>query len=242
MPRYPQSPSVRELVQKADQLSNQAKRSQAIALYSQALLLEPDCTYALVKRGMALQEERRLNEAIADYEEAITLDPQFGLAYYGRGWARNWRGDYEGELQDAQTGYRFDQNNPTPYLRRIAAALSGLNRHDEAVKIYTQLIQHNPKDEGTIYNRGMAYLKSKRYQEAIQDFTLALQYDPDWTWALTQRAVAFAELHHYQEALADVNLALQYDPAYSPAEKLRGFILTQMPPPKKGGWKKLFGR
>jgi len=62
-------------------------------------------------------------------------------AYYGRAWAKDWKKDYKGALQDAHKGYQLDPGNPGKYLRRIGSAFSGLNRYNEAIQAYSKAIE-----------------------------------------------------------------------------------------------------
>lgn len=217
MPKFPTTPEAKRHLSEGDRYLYSGNRNQAIQAYSAALKLEPNCVHILIQRGSALQENGALNDAIRDYDRAISLDPEYGPAYYGRAWAKNWKKDYKGELQDAQKGYQLDPENPGRYLRRIGSALSGLNKYNEAIQAYTKAIKINSRDEGTIYNRALCYIKMKKYDLALRDLDRALELDPDWDWALFQKGVVHEELGNFNEALANYQKALSYNPHYAPA-------------------------
>jgi tetratricopeptide (TPR) repeat protein len=240
MTRYPQSSKVEQLAKEGDYFFYSGQRKNAILCYTKALEVEPDCVYILVQRGLALQEEHHLDEAISDYEKALKLDSNYGMAYYGRGWARHWQSDFNGELQDAQIGLQLDPTNRGPYLRRIGAAQSGLKIFHEAIAAYSEAIEIQPLDEGTIYNRGICYYEIEMYKEAIKDFDRALELDSDWSWALTYRAMAYAKLGQLEKASNDVNLALKYDPAYEYGHNVKKWIDAKVKNQKKGFWEGLF--
>jgi len=228
MARFPQSQPALALTKEGDQFYYAGRRGEAVDRYNKVLQLEPDCVYILVQLGMALQESEFLTDAISNYERAIQLDPSYGMAYYGRGWARHWKGDYQGELEDARLGYKLDPENPLHYLRRTGAALTGLNQPQEALKIYGEILHHAPNDQGTLLNRASAFTQMGMYPEAIQDLNHVLQLDPDWTWALARRAYAYKKLKQFDKALADVELALKYDPAYAEGQRIKADILREM--------------
>ena len=221
MSRFPSSPQAKTQIEIADQYFYSSRRKEAIAHYNNALSLEPDCVYALVQRGLALQEEGQLEDAMQDYKRAIDLDSQYGPAYYGRGWAKNWLKDYSGELEDARKGLELDPQNPGQYLRRIGAALMGLNRMEEAIQVFSQAIVLAPNDEGTIYNRAVCYLRMGQLESAIKDFDRVIALDSDWAWAYYQRSIAYEQSGDIAQASKDIDAALHFNPNYKPAIQAR---------------------
>jgi len=57
----------------------------ALACFNQILVLDPDHTEALVKKGAALERLHKLNEAIECYDRAIAVDGSMTLAYLHKG-------------------------------------------------------------------------------------------------------------------------------------------------------------
>lgn len=226
MARFPTSPQVIAIVEQADHYFYSGHRKEAIAHYSKALSIEPDCVYALVQRGLALQEDQHLDNAINDYNKALKLDPQYGPAYYGRGWAKSRLKDFSGELEDAYTGLKLDPDNPGMYFRRIATALTGLKRYDEALQVFSRAIDLDSNDGGTILNRGVCYLQINEFDKAIKDFDKAIALDPKWTWAYFLRGVAYEKLGN-PNAIKDIETALHYDPNYQPAIEAKQRLLRQ---------------
>ena len=228
MSRFPTNPEAKKLSGEGDRYYYLGDRNQAIKAYNAALKIEPDCVYILVQRGLALQENGLVKEAIRNYEQAIASDPEYGRAYYGRAWAKGWKKDFQGELMDAQKGYQLDLGNKSMYLRRIGSAYSGLNKFYEAIKAYSIAIEINPRDEGTIYNRALCYIKMKEYDLALRDLDRALELDPDWDWAFFQKGLVHEQLGHYPTAHENYEKALQYNPHYGPAiegrSRVRGKI------------------
>jgi tetratricopeptide (TPR) repeat protein len=218
MSRFPTTAEAKRLTSEGDRYLSAGNRSKAIQAYSEALKVEPsNVVYTFVQRGSALLENRLPNEAMRDFERAIALDPEYGPAYYGRAWAKGWKKDYRGELKDAQKGYQLNPGNSGIYLRRIGSAYTGLNRFNEAIEAYSKAIEINSRDEGTIYNRALCYIKMRQYDLALQDLDHALQLDPDWDWALFQKGLVHEYLGNFNEALNNYKKALLYNPHYGPA-------------------------
>lgn len=54
-------------------------------------------------------------------------------------------------------------------LLQKANALSKENKHDKAIEIYSEVIKRNNKLQVAWYNRGLAYLETKKYDQALAD-------------------------------------------------------------------------
>lgn len=219
--RYPATEQGHQMVKQAEQMHAAGKRRDATAIYRKVLEIEPNCSFVIVKLGTSLQEDGRIPEAIQLYTLAIKIDPQFGYAYYARGWAKDYLKDYQGELDDALTGMRLDSQNRGMYLRRIGTAYMGMKRFNEALAYYSQAIELNPKDEGTIYNKGRCYAEMGDHARAIEEFSKALQLDPDWDWALLQRAQAYLFSGNKKQALEDINETLRLYPNHQNALRFK---------------------
>ena len=219
--RYPATEQGHQLARQAEQLYASGKRRDAADLYRKILEFEPNCSFVIVKLGSNLQEDGRIPEAIQLYTLAIKIDPQFGYAYYARGWAKHFLKDYQGELDDAMYGMSLDSQNRGMYLRRIGAAYAGMKRFHEALDYYSQAIELNPKDEGTIYNKGLCYAEMGEHARAIEEFSKALQMDPDWDWALLQRAQSYLFSGNKKKALDDINETLRLYPNHQNALRFK---------------------
>jgi putative GTP pyrophosphokinase len=88
------------------------------------------------------------------------------------------------------------------------------NQFDEAVALYTRILELKPKNEicSLIYkHRGMAEFAQSRYDDAIADFTRALDLEKSYRIAY-YRGVVYAVLKRYAEAIDDFTLSLQISP------------------------------
>lgn len=78
------SPTVEKaLAEGKDQLTR-GNRTKAIAAYSRAIKLDPECKEAYVWRGVAHNESGKPKDALADFTKAIELDPTDCYAYEQR--------------------------------------------------------------------------------------------------------------------------------------------------------------
>jgi len=126
--------------------------------------------------------------------------------------------------------------NLSPEDRQAVDALKH-GKYDEAIGIYTKLIEHYPKSGAAYYDRGFCYLHKEAYDRAIADLTKAVQLAPatpkyQSTLALAN-AAAYYDKGKYNEALADANEALRLSPNFAPAYNERGIIYSQKADPDK---------
>ena len=225
---------LRQLMDKAAAFQANRQKRQAVEAYSEIIQFAPDYVHAYVERGLLLQEMGYPEKAFVDFEKAIYLDPQCGAAYYGRGWVKHMKGDFNGEIQDARKGLSLDGKHAGMYYRRIGAALQGLKKYREAIEAYNAAIQfYSGSEEGTIYNRGMCFLEMKEYDLALADFNRSLEMDPDWAWALASRGRTYLNMGDCKKANDDCTMAIQYQPNYYYSYLTRGLAYEELGDSKK---------
>ena len=131
---------VEAIALKADILANQTQRNRpgAIALYTQALAIEPNNLSVLTKRCKTYAALQDWSAANADCTRALEIDPDSAELYDDRGNIHTAQQDYEGALSDysqaidlnASAG--LDSQNQSLYYRRHEA-LGKLERYEEAL-------------------------------------------------------------------------------------------------------------
>ncbi len=83
------------------------------------------------------------------------------------------------------------------------AALSYLDRYDDAIAAYSQALKLDPRMAFAYRNRGSAYFHKGEYQQAVDDCTHAIKLAPKYTLAYKTRSQAYAKLNRTVEARAD---------------------------------------
>jgi tetratricopeptide (TPR) repeat protein len=76
-----QAPLIAELLGKGQRLLDANDAAGALAVFDEALALEPNHAEALVKKGVALEQMRQTAEAIDCYDRAIAADDSLTIAY-----------------------------------------------------------------------------------------------------------------------------------------------------------------
>jgi tetratricopeptide (TPR) repeat protein len=81
--------------------------------------------------------------------------------------------------------------------------------YSQAIRVFTTVIQGNPRSENAYYFRGLAFGELNRNEAAIADFNEVIKLDPGDTLAYSQRGNLLEDLGRYTEALADFTKAIE---------------------------------
>lgn len=112
------------------------------------------------------------------------------------------------------------QRNPEPAiaweegkLRQQAMAEVRQGRYDEAIELFTRLIDRNPTSASYYNNRGLVYFQSGQLDEAFADYNKALALNPNLDGVYNNRANYHAAKGQLLEAILDYNMAIDLNPA-----------------------------
>lgn len=195
----------------------------ALALYDEALRLDPAFAQAYGNRGNVRALSGDLAGAAADYTQVIALDPDDARTYYNRGSIRADQGDLAGAIADYTEALRLDPDDADTYLNR------GLARAEQgdiagAVADYSDVIRLNPADADAYNNRGWVRYQQGDPDGAIADCYKALSLDPANVNALHTRASVRDALGDRAGAAADFRQALAVDPDHHLAGEMRAYL------------------
>jgi tetratricopeptide (TPR) repeat protein len=99
-----------------------------------------------------------------------------------------------------------------------AKLLQDVNKINEAMSIYSEIIQIDPNHKNSFYNMGAIELGVKKdLNKASNYFTKAINAEPKYAEAYFARGVCYQELKDKDNAYADYNMCLQLKPNYAPA-------------------------
>ena len=96
-----------------------------------------------------------------------------------------------------------------------------LGQLEEAVRVFTRLIEVDPRDEESLANRAIAQFRLHKFAEARADCDAALAIDPRDVDALCIRGELFLQEGKHEEALADLNAAVLEAPGDAEARVCR---------------------
>jgi tetratricopeptide (TPR) repeat protein len=174
-----------------------------------------------LERGNQLWRLRRYPEAIQAFEAAIKQKPKFiHLAYYGKGLALYWSGEYpEAALQQAvqsQPGF-------VPAWNYLSIVYRGSNQLDKALAAIDKAIQLQPNNPN-LYNEKRAVLSDlKKYREAEAAINKAIKLSPRAAF-YNNRGIVRDDLGDKQGAIDDYNQAIKINPNLAEAYSNRGAV------------------
>lgn len=197
---------------RGDVYKNKKEYSLAIADYSKAIELHNKDLYSFNGRAYCYKKNKRYDESLADYYQVLEIDTnnQTALSFIPE--VKTYLKDYEGALIDCENYLtKFDSNDTRNISVRIskAIALKHLDRLDEAMQIFNQLIEENPKDE-VIYNqRADLGLYTNKYNEALLDANKAIMLNPEYITCRITKAEILYKLEKYIEMCESFNKAIE---------------------------------
>jgi tetratricopeptide (TPR) repeat protein len=137
----------------------------AIALYTQAIELNPNYAKAYHSRGLAYYKLEDYQNAIHDFFQAIYIDPNYASAYRYRGIAYHDLGDYQKAIADYDKAIKLEPKYLSAYLN-LGSAYNKLRDYSNAVADYDQAIKLDPEYPFAYNNRAMIYVELKDYKRA----------------------------------------------------------------------------
>jgi tetratricopeptide (TPR) repeat protein len=183
--------------------------SRAIAAYTEAIRLDPNCTEAYVRRS-EIYERSDMQLAIDDLTRAIRINPDStdnNWLYQRRGHFYGRVGEYDRAIADYSELIRR-----SPIARRIYYVLRSHDYklkgdYEHAIADYQAIIQFNPKDSDAWYVIGWIYAtcpdaKVRNGAKAVEYATKACEIS-SWGRArdLDTLAAAYAESGNFAEAM-----------------------------------------
>lgn len=153
------------LAQTADQLYQRATAafdrgdiSQSIALYHQALKLQPDSLAILTDMGVALARNGNYTEAIAAYQKATKIDPanpvvllNLSLAWYKQG---NFK---QASIELERLRATRKDNQQSLYL--LADCYLRMGKYSDVVSLLDPVYKNDPNDLAVDYALGVALIR-----------------------------------------------------------------------------------
>lgn len=188
----------------------------AFTAINKALKLNENLAKAYYLKGNIYKETGDTAKAISSLETAIDQDNQNYGAFLDLGIIYGARKNtialeyYDNAIRIKPTA--------TDALYAKAKLLQDLNKIDEAVALYEQILKMDAGNEFSLYNLGAINLGVKKDAEkAVEYFTKAIDANPKYAEAYFARGVCYEELKDKTNAYADYQMCLQLKPNYEPA-------------------------
>jgi len=173
-------------------LNRQGDHEHAVAMFNKALKLSPNSFSTRLNRGVAYSELGRNEEAYADFTHVID------------------------KLTQSEKEIPLDKD----WERHLVQALMSrglvaarLNRRDEALTNFNEVLQINPKQAMAYHRRAeFVWTPAGRFQEAVEDFSRAIEIEPDNERHWRCRANCFAHFGDNARADEDMTRVVELKP------------------------------
>ena len=161
-------------------------------------------------------------DAVKAFSKAIELDPQYAEAYFGRGAAYEFLGNYKQAVQNFTKTIELNPQAHVAFARGLA--YYKLHNYQQAIQDYNKAIELDPRDAMAYSERGRAHFSLHNYQQVIQDSNKAIELDPQYADAYVNRGNAYGILGNKQQEIQDYNKAIELGPRNATAYRLRGSV------------------
>ena len=174
-----------------------------------AIELAPNFAKPHEDLGFLLIETGRPEEAIEVLQNATRLDPKAEMAFFYLGRALSMTG--KGKEADTAFEASFELN---PQRRKLALAAEHhkAGRHDEAARLYRELLTEFPKNVDAMRLLAGILTQKSATEESEALLQKAVSLAPDYTLAFLDLGQIYHEQHRYGEALDCFHRATRLQP------------------------------
>jgi len=197
---------------------------QTLAMYDQALALNPDFVPAHYNRGLFLLHIGRRAEAVAEFQKTVQLDPMHAPAHGQLGGCYYQAGQLLAARQEFERAVALDPDADQAHTD-LALVLRELGQFDEAQLQYRAALAVNPDSAPTHLALGLLLHDLGQEEEATAELRQAVALDPRLLQAHLALGTALVDQGRYADAESVLTFALQ---RLSPADPARGLVLEQL--------------
>lgn len=215
--------SIADLINHAISLGKQGKLPEAMALFRQALAVDPGNFEALHGMGVALGQTGDFNQALDFFTRAARIKPDEVRVHYNQGLMLNKLLRQQEAMASFDRAIALNSDHVECHFNR-GLVLHRLQRYDEAVASFDTAISLRPNFAEAYLNRGNLLHDMNRYQEAVADYDRALALRPNFPEAYFNRGNSLRDLRHHKEALASYDQAISLRPGYVKAILNKGLL------------------
>ena len=179
----------------------------SVALFDQAVTVNPGNPFAQNLLGTAFNGEGKLNEAIEHFAIASSIRPNDVDYQYNLGLDLINVGNFTNAETHLDTAVRLNPNDAVLH-NALGVTLVQLNKPGEAEHEFSLSIALRPDYEKPYVNLGKAFLKTGNPLYAITNFIAASHLDPNSPEPLENLAAAYAACGNISNAISNATQAL----------------------------------
>ena len=180
---------------------------------------------ALYYLGRIADRESNLDEAVTYYSQVIS-GTNAVLAQSRAAGILAEQGEPEQALEQLTAFGQINPNFAVDMLRSRAQLLVTLDRDDEALELFDQVVAYRPDSEGVVLGRAALLLRMGRTDDAIVQYRRAVERWPESSMSLNALGYTLADMtEEYDEAEDLIEKALKMEPESAAIIDSWGWVL-----------------
>lgn len=183
----------------------------AVSQMQALVVLKPQDARNWLYLGQLYHKDGQWQQAYSAFQKALKYDADLVEAVVGLGNLYLERKDYSSALDLFGQAVSTQSNSVDAWFGQ-ALTLHYLNRTDEEIRAYQQVLAIEPAQTGALQNLGNAYLKQKKAELAVSCYLRAIQLEPGNVDVQYNLGVAYATLKQYDKAIEAYKKALLLNP------------------------------
>lgn len=133
----------------------------------------------LLQEGIEQHDQGNYDKALQAYRKVAKADTNYLLALYEQSLSLYRKKEYEKCIEVCNKGLLYNRtDNRALMLQNKANALDDMDKGEEAIKVYDELIKDFPYHYIYHYNKGITLIKLKKYQNALEELEKSISLNP----------------------------------------------------------------
>jgi tetratricopeptide (TPR) repeat protein len=220
---------VQNTLEEADSLSTTQRYEEALVLYNQVTLLEPNSALAQLRKGETLLALERYEESLAAFDQAVHIDQTIANVHFYEEKALTLSKllRFEECLTAFDEALRLDPRSVHSYTEK-AQILLQLHFYSEALATYEQLTQLDPNNAEHYHYQGDILVELGRFPQALEAYEQAIRIDPKEAIYYAKLGTLLSDFNRYEEALNAYEQAIHLEPTQAEYNQKRGDLFVKL--------------
>ena len=206
-----------------------------VALYSNAIKIEPDNELAHYNLGVAFAQKAEYEQAQRHFEESLRVNPANKKAYDDLGRIASLQGDHKSAVSYYSSALNFKSNDPDT-LFSLSSAHVELKQPDKSFEYLAKVLDIDPNHFQAGVAMGIALARRGMNERAEAQFKKVIQNHPLNAEGYNNLGVFMANNGRYTEAIQYLKKSLEIDPDNNTARNHLGRALQDEYAEKQGGF------
>jgi predicted O-linked N-acetylglucosamine transferase (SPINDLY family) len=177
----PIDPKVHSLTQQGIALQGEAKHSEALEVFKQALQINSKDFASLYSMGISLGATGKKIEALESFTQAAEAAPHLALAHFAKAQSYADIGLADDAVICFDKAIEVDPSYTQAYTNK-AALLQAIDRHHDALLTLVACVEVDPDNFTAFEGQGQLLGQFKQYDLSVNAFKRALQINPTYSY------------------------------------------------------------